>query len=72
MNKARPITQDMISGFRRAYDADETAKVFEAAVSSKPFEDVTFSLSNASKLQNHFSIDLHASKVMNQKRSGRC
>ncbi len=72
MKNAKPITGEMIAEYRKNYENDTAAQVYTAALSRKPMLDVTFQAMNAAKLQNHFSIDLHASAAMDQKRSGRC
>jgi bleomycin hydrolase len=72
MKNAKPITQEMISGYRSAYRDDAAAKVYAAAVSGTEFGTVTYDAAAAAKLYDHFTIDLHTSAVTNQKRSGRC
>ena len=72
MKNAKPITKELISEYRKGYEEDKAAGIYAAALSRSKFEDVTFSPLDAAKLQNHFSIDLHATSVMDQKSSGRC
>lgn len=62
----------MIRKYRTTYHDDAAAMVYSAAVSRIDFETVTFDNKAASRLPNHFSIDLHLSSATNQKKSGRC
>ena len=50
MKNAKPITQELISEFRKGFENDKSAGIYAAAVSRAEFDEVTFSPLDAAKL----------------------
>ena len=72
MKHARPITNEMIAGFKAGYDADNAARALTAAVTHTPLDKASIDPMQAAKLENSFSVELKTRGVTMQKKSGRC
>ena len=72
MKNAKPITQELISKYSAAYDANPALKTLSVALSKSSLADAAFDERDAAKVDFKFAIDLPTTAVTNQKSSGRC
>ena len=66
------ITDKQIAQYRKEFDADESAKVAQNAVSNSDLSSLSLSREIIQNMDFSFSIKLDDWSVTNQKRSGRC
>ena len=66
------LTQESVAGFRETFDADDSKRLMQNAVTQHDVNDVALSRSIVTESPHSFSIVLDDWSVTNQARSGRC
>lgn len=72
MDSARPITPELIDGFRKNYTEDPAARVLTSAASRTELSQIAFNSAAAARLTNAFSVEVKTTGITNQRKSGRC
>lgn len=68
----RNITAENLLAFERRFDETPYSRVLQSAVARNGIHNATQDVENLRALPEHYSIDLEAGTVCNQKQSGRC